>query len=69
MKIFTNKKFKEHEDKYKKLIIKKNKEIDKLERQLDLVSDQYLKLREDLYQMEKAYTTLKEEVWNRKYEG
>lgn len=68
MKIFTNKKFKEHEDKYKKLIIKKNKEIDKLERQLDLVSDQYLRLREDLHQMEKAYSTLKDEVWSKKYE-
>lgn len=69
MKIFTNKKFKEHEDKYKKLIIKKNKEIDKLEKQLDIVSHQYLKLRENLHQMEKAYTTLKEEVWSKKYEG
>lgn len=69
MKIFTNKKFKEYQDKYKKLIIKKNKEIDKLERQLDIVSDQYLKLREDLHQMEKAYTSLKEEVWSKKYEG
>lgn len=69
MKIFTNKKFKEHEDKYKKLIIKKNKEIDKLERQLDLVSDQYLKLRENLQLMEKAYSTLKEEIWSKKYEG
>lgn len=68
MKIFTNKKFKEHEDKYKKLIIKKNKEIDKLEKQLDLVSDQYLRLREDLHQMEKAYNNLKEELWSKKYE-
>ena len=65
MKIITNKKWK----KYLDLIIKKNKEIDKLEKQLDLVSDQYLKLREDLHQMEKAYTTLKEETWSKKYEG
>lgn len=55
-------------DKYKDLIIKKNKEIDKLEKQLDLVSDQYLKLREDLHQMEKAYNNLKEELWSKKYE-
>lgn len=48
---------------------KEYKEIDKLERHLDLVSDQYLKLREDLHQMEKTYTTLKEEIWSKKYEG
>lgn len=78
MKIFTNKKFKEHEDKYKKLIIKKNKEIDKLERQLDLVSDQYLKLREDYFNQEKIIKALEDELfkysdnfqkeWNQKYE-
>lgn len=68
MEKYTNLKMKLH-NKYKDLIIKKNKEIDKLERQLDLVSDQYLKLREDLQQMEKAYSTLKEETWSKKYEG
>lgn len=62
MKIFTNKKFKEHEDKYKKLIIKKNKEIDKLENQLDMVSDMYLKLREKFYEKE-----LNQKEWNQKY--
>ena len=68
MEKYNNLKMKLH-NKYKDLIIKKNKEIDKLERQLDLVSDQYLKLREDLQQMEKAYSTLKEETWSKKYEG
>ena len=67
MEKYNNLKMKLH-NKYKDLIIKKNKEIDKLERQLDLVSDQYLKLREDLQQMEKAYSTLKDEVWSKKYE-
>lgn len=68
MEKYTNLKMKLH-NKYKDLIIKKNKEIIKLEKQLDLVSDQYLKLREDLQLMEKAYSTLKEEVWSKKYEG
>lgn len=64
MKIISNKKWK----KYLELIISKNKEIDKLEKQLDLVSDEYLKLREDLKTLEKAYSSLKEEVWSKKYE-
>ena len=64
---YSNLRMKLH-NKFKDLIIKKNKEIIKLEKQLDLVSDQYLRLREDLYQMEKAYNTLKEESWSKKYE-
>lgn len=68
MEKYSNLKMKLH-NKFKDLIIRKNKEIIKLEKQLDLVSDQYLKLREDLQLMEKAYNNLKEEQWSKKYEG
>lgn len=58
---YSNLRMKLH-NKFKDLIIKKNKEIIKLEKQLDLVSDEYLKLREKLYEKE-----LNQKEWNQKY--
>lgn len=78
MEKYTNLEMKLH-NKYKDLIIKKNKEIDKLEKQIDLLSDQYLKLREDYFNQEKIIKALEDELfkytdnfqkeWNQKYEG
>lgn len=75
---YSNLRMKLH-NKFLDLIIKKNKEIIKLEKQLDVVSNQYLKLREDYFNQEKIVKALEDELfkytdnfqkeWNQKYEG
>lgn len=75
--IYTMDKISKLQQTIKKILINKNKEIDKLEKQVEMLSNQYLNLREDKLNQDKIIKALEDELfrkdvefekeWNKKY--